>query len=585
MAEIGEIVNFIVRGGGAGAEDLKETIAFGTQQAKARGERFDIRSWLTETYGKIRQRLEEKNEAGGIEGMTRSAEQMDKAALDYLSNAVKFSATDEGRALMAKQGIDGATSFLIEKGYADVPGLGVLEEAGVVETTAPPAAPSRAGETNWGNKFYRNLVPAKRSPGESLPAAPGLGKSTPWEGEGFRSTVAEDGSIVYDIPRVPGTVGYEGSISETLTEARPEPGELGAPTSRSLALGARVPGIAKGTPSDLKGRGSRGGLMVDRPDEVTVDWASEGPNAANKAAPFEGTETEIERLLRGGARTLEFVPGRDSTATETLEFVPGRDKPELVPVGDPSTRSFLVPGDPGWAEGVRAEGTPAATGGLGDSLGDLATMAGGDEGGDTGMALDEALGNPPDAGLLGTGTQGEGAPPSEGMSGMSLASGIVGGVGIASAIANTITDFRTTADLEKMLAQSAAGDTVARQEGRVAGGQLQRNIMGSSMGRRDISPALALRNAQQAVAPALSDTYAQAAIESARERRQSETQLAQLRKQRYDSLFGSLMQTAGTVGSMLATQGANKETEAMAKRVEALERRGLQDVTGGRRRG
>jgi len=136
-----------------------------------------------------------------------------------------------------------------------------------------------------------------------------------------------------------------------------------------------------------------------------------------------------------------------------------------------------------------------------------------------------------------------------------------------------------------MLAQSAAGDTVARQEGRLAGGQLQRNIMASSMGRRDISPALALRNAQQAVAPALSDTYAQAAIESARERRQSETQLAQLRKQRYDSLFGSLMQTAGTVGSLLATQGANKETEAMAKRVEALERRGLQDVTGGRRRG
>ena len=268
-------------------------------------------------------------------------------------------------------------------------------------------------------------------------------------------------------------------------------------------------------------------------------------------SPFEGVP----------GRELSLGPGITATDTEVASTPAGTEE---------VTATVTAPDMSGGRQGLRA-----STGGA-----NIASQrAGAQSAGAAAMAAGK------DAGLLGTGTQGEGAPPSGGLSGMSLASGIVGGVGIASAIANTITDFRTTADLEEMLAQSAAGDTVARQEGRLAGGQLQRNIMASSMGRRDISPALALRNAQQAVAPALSDTYAQAAIESARERRQSETQLAQLRKQRYDSLFGSLMQTAGTVGSLLATQGANQETEAMAKRVEALERRGLQDVTGGRRRG
>jgi len=226
---------------------------------------------------------------------------------------------------------------------------------------------------------------------------------------------------------------------------------------------------------------------------------------------------------------------------------------------------------------------------LGDTPPPDASSAPDMSGGRQGLRASQGAGAPSagkDAGLLGTGTQGEGAPPPGGMGGMSLASGIIGGVGIAGAIANTITDFRTTAALEDMLADSAAGNTVARQEAQLMGGQLQRNIMASSRGRRDISPALALRNAQQAAAPAMSDMYGQAAIESARERRESEARLAQLRKQRYDSLFGSLMQTAGTVGSMLATQGANKETEDMRKRMEALERRALVDVTTpGRRPG
>ncbi len=521
-SSIGEIVNFIVRGSDDGAEELKATIAFGSEQAKARGERFEVKEWLTNFYGNIRDRVEERNTA---EGGDLTSKQLDEVALRYLRNGVKYSSTEEGRALMKERGVDGATDFLIEKGYADVPGMETLAEAEVVEAESAPARPSRAGETSWGRMRQtpaRDMTTIEEV--ETVETDPVWGSRLRGDTPGSFGDAPAEGMA--------DTVPYSGSVLQTLTEARPEPGELGAPTSRSLALGARVPGIAKGTPSDLKGRGSRGGLMVDRPDEVTVDWVSEGPNAANKGAPFEGTDSEIAALI--GAS------GADPAA--------------------------------GSAGGAEAP--------LGDSLGDLATMSGGGEG------LDAALGDPtnaggaPDAGLIGTGdADGSGW----GSAGGWTAAGL-GAVGIGAAIANTITDFRTTASLEDMLARSAAGETVARQEGRMAGGRMRRDIMATSLGRRDISPALGLRNAQMAAAPAMSDMYAQAAIASANERRQSEAQLAQLRKKRYDDLFGALMQTAGTVGSLVATQSANAETEDTAKRLDALERRPLVDVTGGRGR-
>ncbi|MCP4434338.1 MAG: hypothetical protein GY812_02420 [Actinomycetia bacterium] len=160
----------------------------------------------------------------------------------------------------------------------------------------------------------------------------------------------------------------------------------------------------------------------------------------------------------------------------------------------------------------------------------------------------------------------------------SIGGAIVGGTGIAAAIGNTIADFRTTAALEDQLAASAAGDTIARREGALAGSQAQRNIMAASLGRRDISPALALRNAQMAGSRTLSDVYGQAAIASARERRESEAQLAQLRKQRWNTLFGGLTRTAGDVGALLATQGAAEETAKMNKRLTDLEAANLNQV-------
>jgi len=169
-------------------------------------------------------------------------------------------------------------------------------------------------------------------------------------------------------------------------------------------------------------------------------------------------------------------------------------------------------------------------------------------------------------------------PGGGGMSPMSLGGALIGGAGIAAAIGNTIADFRTTAALEDQLAASAAGDTIARREGALAGSQAQRNIMATSMGRRDISPALALRNAQMAGSRTLSDVYGQAAIASARERRESEAQLAQLRKQRWNTLFGGLTRTAGDVGALLATQGAAEETANMNKRLTDLEASNLNQV-------
>jgi hypothetical protein len=76
----------------------------------------------------------------------------------------------------------------------------------------------------------------------------------------------------------------------------------------------------------------------------------------------------------------------------------------------------------------------------------------------------------------------------------------------------------------------------------------------------------------------LSDVYGQAAIASARERRESEAKLAQLRKQRWNTLFGGLTRTAGDVGALLATQGAAEETANMNKRLTDLEASNLNQV-------
>ncbi len=276
----------------------------------------------------------------------------------------------------------------------------------------------------------------------------------------------------------------------------------------------------------------------------------------------------------------QMAAGEPWSAPSPFEGMPGRELSLDPRITATDTAAVSTPtGTAEVTETVSETGVP--------SLDDM--LAGGDVGGAPTVGVAGTIVDPSSAPVPGASPTNYALPgspqaPPEGEGGgfwsspKSQAGALVGAAGIASAIGNTIADFRTTAALEDQLAASAAGDTIARREGALAGAQAQRNIMATSLGRRDISPALALRNAQMAGSRTLADVYGQAAIASARERRESEAQLAQLRKQRWNSLFGGLTRTAGDVGALLATQGAAEETANMNKRLTDLESANLNQV-------
>ena len=118
---------------------------------------------------------------------------------------------------------------------------------------------------------------------------------------------------------------------------------------------------------------------------------------------------------------------------------------------------------------------------------------------------------------------------------------------------------------EGQLGQRAAGDTLARREGALAAGQLARGIRGASLGRRDISPALAMRNAQIASARAGSDVMARAAIASAGERQAAQQQLADIRKARVQTQINAGLGALSSTGAWLSSQGAAQKQDARAK--------------------
>jgi len=129
-------------------------------------------------------------------------------------------------------------------------------------------------------------------------------------------------------------------------------------------------------------------------------------------------------------------------------------------------------------------------------------------------------------------------------------------------------------EYEQSLRDRAAGDTVARQEMGYAAGEMRRNIMGSAMGRRDISPALAMRNAQMAQSRATSALMAQSAIASAQERQLAEDQLARIRKERISGAIDAGLAGASQMGGFLSSQAAHERQDAMAqKRLSAYQDR------------
>jgi len=118
---------------------------------------------------------------------------------------------------------------------------------------------------------------------------------------------------------------------------------------------------------------------------------------------------------------------------------------------------------------------------------------------------------------------------------------------------------------EASLKRRAAGDTVSRKEIDYAAGQMRRNIMGSAMGRRDISPALAMRNAQMAQSQAASQMMARSAIASAQERQMAENELAQIRKQRIGQAIDAGLAGLSQVGGFMSSQAAAQKQDARAQ--------------------
>ncbi len=120
-------------------------------------------------------------------------------------------------------------------------------------------------------------------------------------------------------------------------------------------------------------------------------------------------------------------------------------------------------------------------------------------------------------------------------------------------------------EYEAALAQRASGDTVARKEMDYAAGQMRRNIMGSAMGRRDISPALAMRNAQMAQSQATSQMMARAAMASAQERQMAQNELAQIRKQRTGQAIDAGLAGLSQLGAFASTQYASQKQDALGQ--------------------
>ena len=140
----------------------------------------------------------------------------------------------------------------------------------------------------------------------------------------------------------------------------------------------------------------------------------------------------------------------------------------------------------------------------------------------------------------------------------STAGNALGLLGSAAGLAQPFVDQYMQKDWEDMLRASARGDTVARQEGAIASGRALQGMMGSSLGRRDISPALAMRNAQTSSRNLLRDIYGQQLVASAQERRLAEEKLAQIRSQRWQKALGTVGELGSQAGAWLSKEGAKQ---------------------------
>jgi len=146
------------------------------------------------------------------------------------------------------------------------------------------------------------------------------------------------------------------------------------------------------------------------------------------------------------------------------------------------------------------------------------------------------------------------------------------GAGLAgSALGVLAPELERDRGYEASLRKRMGGDTLARRESALAAGQLGRGIRSASLGRRDISPALAARNAQMAAAQASTDMMGRAAIASAQERRNAETELANIRKQRRATQINAGLGALSQVGAWLGGQAASERQDAKTRQAQKFQ--------------
>jgi len=146
------------------------------------------------------------------------------------------------------------------------------------------------------------------------------------------------------------------------------------------------------------------------------------------------------------------------------------------------------------------------------------------------------------------------------------------GAGLAgSALGVLAPELERDRGYEASLRRRMGGDTLARREAALAAGQLGRGIRSASLGRRDISPALAARNAQMAAAQASTDMMGRAAIASAQERRNAETELANIRKQRRATQINAGLGALSQVGAWLGGQAASERQDAKTRQAQKFQ--------------
>ncbi len=503
--------------------------------------------------------------------------QLERAAGQYFRNTVKMGATPRGRALMERLGAMEATEFAADFATVEEAATAAGIEAEVIETQTRPMREASPEEVAAGR-------PVRPSPSFAGSGRRGIRSATPtapWAGETVPSGIERLRTVSPDPPtRTLMTRGEPvfGPAASVLAERQAEqarrrgveaaggrnrsrgdrevmpirdPWETGDALDQMMAeeaAGGRTPyddelDAAPGWAGDrgLTDAQKLASMTEDQP-WPDLDSLADGPVNTGRSIMETGPIEIAEGAPEGGGNVMRlgdtaYVRGDDGEGQAGPEMGGAAERGQAALSAD--IAAWPNPRDPENARRIAAQAMAQAAGGPSE----MVKQAQGDN---AAASKDNAA------------AQQAGAPPSpdKGYSNSEIAGMVVGGAGLAAAIGNTIADFRTTRGLERQLAASAAGDTIARREGALAGSQAQRSIMATSMGRRDISPALALRNAQMTGSRAMSDIYGRAAVESARERRQAEAQLAHMRKKRWNTLFSGLTQTGATVGSFLTAEGA-----------------------------